>query len=105
MGDDRQVSNANEPSGLERWSAPILVRLAAVPRWLFVLVLAAVFVGGLVIKGFIGGVLLLVITVFLAWLAALGWPQYSPAGRLLRVAVVLLVAYVAASFLFGFSTP
>jgi hypothetical protein len=102
VGDDGSVSNANEPSSLERWSAPILVRLAAVPRWLFVLGLAVVFLAGLAVPGVIGAILLLVIALFLAWLAALGWPNYSVGGRLLRVLVVLLVAYVAAGKLFSF---
>jgi uncharacterized membrane protein len=104
VSDDGSVSNANEPSSLERWSAPILVRLAAVPRWLFVIVLAAVFLAGMAVPGVVGGLLLLLITLFLAWLAALGWPRYSVGGRLLRVVVVLMVAYVAASKLFGFGT-
>jgi hypothetical protein len=104
VSDDGSVSNANEPSSVERWSAPVLLRLAAVPRWLFVLVLAGVFLAGLMLQGVLGGVLLLLIALFLAWLAALGWPKYSPGGRLLRVFVVLVVAYVAASKLFGFGT-
>jgi hypothetical protein len=96
------VSNVNEPTALERISAPILLRLAAVPRWLFVIVLAGFVVAGLAISGPIGGAFLVVVALFLAWLAALGWAHYSWSGRLLRVAVVLLVAYIAAAKLLGF---
>ena len=102
MGDDGPVTNANEPSALERLSAPLVLRLAGVPRWLFVAGLAALVLGGLFLPGVLGGLLLLLVTAFLAWLAALGWPHHDVPARLLRAAVVVLVGYVAVSKIFGF---
>ena len=42
------------------------------------------------------------VAVLLAWLAALGWSSYGVPARLLRVAVIALVAYVAVSKFTGF---
>ncbi|MFZ0323742.1 MAG: DUF6703 family protein [Actinomycetes bacterium] len=91
-----------DATAFQRWSAPLLVRLTAMPRWSFVIVLAVVTFAGLMLDGILGGLLLLLLAALLAWLAALGWPTYNVAARLLRVVVVALVLYVAASKLFGF---
>jgi hypothetical protein len=56
-------------------------------------VIAALFVGGLAVHGWGGAAMLLVVTVFLAWLALLSWPTLQPATRLLRVvALAVLLA-------------
>ena len=52
-------------------------------------------VAGLLLETALGGVLLLVLAAFLAWLAVLGWPSLTPMGRLLRLVVVGIVVYVA----------
>ena len=81
----------------QRLSAPVLVALTKVPRWGFVIGLAVVLFAGLAIDGVVGGLLMTLLAVFLAWLAALGWSSYGVPARLLRVAVIALVAYVAVS--------
>lgn len=85
----------SEPSAFQRWSAPLLVRLAALPRWSLVVGLAALLVAGLVLSGWPGAVVLGALALFLAWLAALGWSRLSPAAALLRVVTILLVVVAA----------
>ena len=85
------------PSALERISAPWLVRLSLVPRWLFLIVLGSVLFAGLYLDNAVGGVLLLVLALFLAWLASLGWTRVTPIGRVLRLLTVGLLVYVAVS--------
>ena len=55
----------------------------------------ALTVAGLLLENVLGGVLLLVLAAFLAWLAVLGWPSLTPVGRLLRLLVIGLVVYFA----------
>jgi hypothetical protein len=85
------------PSALERISAPWLVRLSLVPRWLFLIVLGAMLFAGLYLENAVGGILLLLLALFLAWLASLGWSRVSPLGRVLRLLTVGLLVYVAVS--------
>ena len=85
------------PSALERMSAPWLVRLSLVPRWLFLIVLGSVLFAGLFLDNAVGGVLLLVLALVLAWLASLGWSRVSPVGRVLRLLTGGLLVYVAVS--------
>jgi hypothetical protein len=55
----------------------------------------AIAVVGLLAGGVIGFVLLLVVTLFLTWLAALAWPLLSPQSRLLRILIPLAVLTAA----------
>lgn len=89
MTDDRT------PSALERFSAPWLVRLSLIPRWLFLIVLGALLFTGLYLENAVGGVLLLALALFLAWLASLGWSHVSPIGRVLRLVTVGVLVYLA----------
>ncbi len=91
MADDRT------PSALERISAPWLVRLSLIPRWLFLIVLGGLLFAGLYLENAIGGILLLILALFLAWLASLGWSHASPPGRILRLCVVGVMVYLAVS--------
>ena len=70
---------------IERWSLRPATYLRALPRWLPPVVIAALFVGGLAVRGWGGAVMLLAVTAFLAWLAVLSWPRLQPQTRLLRV--------------------
>ena len=70
---------------IERWSLRPAAYLRALPRWLPPAVIAALFVGGLAVRGAGGAVMLLAVTAFLAWLAVLSWPRLQPQTRLLRV--------------------
>ena len=91
------MADDHTPSALERISAPWLVRLSLVPRWLFLIVLGSVLFAGLYLDNALGGVLLLVLALFLAWLASLGWSRVTPIGRVLRLLTVGLLVYVAVS--------
>ena len=97
MHHDGHVPDDRNPTPLERFSAPLLLQLSRVPRWLLLVVVLGLTVAGLVLENALGGVLLLVLAAFLAWLATLGWPSLSPVGRLLRLVVVGIVVYVAFS--------
>jgi hypothetical protein len=89
------MSDDHTPSALERISAPWLVRLTLVPRWLFLIVLGALLFAGLYLENAVGGVLLLLLALFLAWLASLGWSHVSPMGRVLRLVTVGVLVYLA----------
>jgi hypothetical protein len=78
---------------IERLSLRPAAYLRALPRWLPPVVIAALFIGGLAVGGWGGAIMLLVVTVFLAWLAVLSWPALQPPTRVLRVlAVAVLLA-------------
>jgi hypothetical protein len=78
---------------IERLSLRPAAYLRHLPRWLPPVVVAALFVGGLAVSGWGGAAMLLVVTVFLAWLALLSWPTLQPSTRLLRVvALAVLLA-------------
>lgn len=91
------MNHASEPSTFQRLSAPVVIRLAALPRWLFVVVPAALVVLGLLLPGWPGALVLLLLALFLAWLAALSWQQAESLPRLLRVVTVAIVLVAAAS--------
>jgi len=101
MSNSKQPDQRDEsrPSNrLERMSAPWLFVLQRVPRWLFMVGLATVLLVGLALENAIGGVLLLLLALFLAWLAAIGWRYVSPAGRVLRLVVLLVLVAVGVSY-------
>ncbi|WP_318272143.1 DUF6703 family protein [Microbispora triticiradicis] len=84
---------------VETKSAPLLVFLFQMPRWLAPVVLVALLIAGLVVPDWRGGVAVLPVLAFIAWLAYLSWPSLRPMGRLLRVAVgTFLVLLVATRF-------
>jgi hypothetical protein len=91
------VTMVDEPGPLERFSAPLLVRLSRLPRWLILVVTAAVLLAGLLLENAFGGVLLLLLAGFLAWLAILGWSRLEPAGRLLRLLTIGLLVFAGVS--------
>ena len=87
---------------LERWSAPVILTLNRLPRLLVPILLAVVLVAGLLVpNGIVGGLLLLVVGAFLAWLVALSWPVIAGAARLIRVVTVVAVVGIAVLRLTG----
>lgn len=83
---------------LERFSYPILLTMQRVPRWLVVILMATCLFLGLIQSGslsWLGGILLLLVAVFLGWLVALSWPVISPGSRILRVVVVAAIVGIA----------
>jgi len=94
------MSTSREPrrpevTPFERLSAPYLIRLHGVPRWLLAIVLAGLLVVGLFVKGVVGAAILFALAMFLAWLAAVGWRLLSPGSRTIRLLVVGLLVWVA----------
>lgn len=76
---------------VERRSAVLLVALSRVPRWLVAVVIAAVFLGVLVLPVAAAAVCLVVLLGFLGWLAYLSWPGLDSRGRSLRVLALLVL--------------
>ncbi len=81
---------------IERLSLRPAAYLRALPRWLPPVVIAALFVAGLAVHGWGGAAMLLLIAVFLAWLAVLSWPALPPQTRLLRVAALAVLLALCA---------
>lgn len=75
----------------EAVSFPFLRMLSSLPRWLVVVLPALLLLLGLIQTGslaWLGGGLLSIVFVMLAWLTALSWPAISPGSRLMRVIVL-----------------
>jgi hypothetical protein len=84
----------------ERRSAKALVFLHQLPTWILPLVLVALLIAGLAIKGPGGAVALGGVALVLGWLATISWPRLTSnakAGRILGIAVVLFLAGLQAS--------
>jgi hypothetical protein len=79
----------------ERRSAKTLIYLHQLPTWVAPLVLVALLVTGLAVKGPGGAVALCGVAAVLGWLGALSWPQLSAQGRVSRVLAVALVLALA----------
>lgn len=78
---------------VERRSALPLVWLHQAPRWILPVALGLVLIAGLMVPGPVGALLLVVLSLFFAWLAFLAWPSITAGQRLLRmVAVAVLLA-------------
>lgn len=77
---------------VERGSMPLLMRLAQLPRWLVVIVLLALVIAGLVLRGPAGAAVLLLVGALAAWLLVLSWPALGPGARSARVLVIVLIA-------------
>jgi hypothetical protein len=74
------------------------VTLQRVPRWVMVILPAALLFLGLIQTGglaWLGGILLLLVAVFLAWLLVLSWPVLTIGSRTLRLVTVVAVVGIA----------
>ncbi len=92
--DDRARSSGLR-GAVERASRPALVGLSRMsPLVPFALMLVLIVVG-LFLPGVAGFVLLVLALLFVGWLLYLGWPAFSTSERLMRLAVIVLVAAVA----------
>jgi hypothetical protein len=90
---DRPPSEARR-SAEQRSAAPLLY-LRQLPAWVPAVVLAALLVAGLAVRGWAGAALLIVVAAFLSWLAFLSWPRLPARGRLGRVAAIVLLLGLA----------
>ena len=75
----------------EQRSRPWLLRLNALPRWVVLVAVLVLAIGGLLLPGITGAVVLLLVGVLAAWLTALSWPVLSPGARGARLAILLLI--------------
>ena len=76
---------------LNHVSAPLLLRLHALPRWTIPVVMGLALASGLFLTdelAWLGTLLLMLVAVFVGWLLALSWPVLSPGARLARGLVV-----------------
>jgi len=92
----QQAASGFRPT-LERLSAPWLVTLHRLPRWLVPVILAVFLFIGLISSGpwiWVGALMLGIITLFVAWLSALAWPVLTPGSRLARVLIVVALGGV-----------
>ncbi|MFL1382420.1 MULTISPECIES: DUF6703 family protein [unclassified Nocardiopsis] len=87
---------------VERRSAVPLLWLHRAPRWLSPLLLGVLFVAGLLAPGLVGGLCLLPVALFLAWLAYLTWPTLEPRQRAPRALVVGVIGVLAVARFLGF---
>ena len=77
---------------VERASAPVLLWLSSRPRFLLPALVAVLLVGGLAAPAAYGLPMLGVLTLLLVWLSYLSWPALDGRGRLLRAAMLALIA-------------
>lgn len=78
---------------VEQASLPLITRLSRLPRVVPGLVVLALMLAGAFIPGW-GWVFLVIVLAILAWLAFLSWPRLRPPERLMRIAVLAMVAAI-----------
>ena len=87
------------PPWIVRYSARGLYLLNQVPKAVVLLTIAATLVLALIVEGVLGGILLLALGAFFAWLLLVSWPVLTPVRRLLRLVVVALIIGFAVQML------
>ena len=84
---------------VERFSARPLFFLANLPKWVPMLVALGLLVTGFIVPGLIGAAALLLVAIFLGWLAYMSWPRINASGRVMRViamgCMVILIVWQA----------
>lgn len=100
-GPGTQKPGGKARKDLEKASLPVLQRLTAVPKWLLVVAMASALFAGLVmppqlpVTRAIGGILLLIVALFLGWLLALAWPVLGTGSRFIRSVIIVVVVLIA----------
>jgi hypothetical protein len=77
---------------VERRSAPVLLWLSSRPRFLLPVLVAVLLIGGLGAPPSYGLPLLVVLSLLLVWLSYLSWPALDGRARMLRAAMLALIA-------------
>ncbi|MDQ5840527.1 MAG: hypothetical protein M3537_05175 [Chloroflexota bacterium] len=72
-----------------------MTKLSSLPRAVPFLLLLALLLGGLLIKGPVGFVLMGLGAAFVGWILYLSWPRLSGTERIMRFAVLLLAVALA----------
>ena len=80
---------------VEHVSDPMLQRIARAPRAVPVLVVLALLVIGVAVRGVVGTVCFGVCALLVAWLLYLAWPRIQPIERMMRCSVLLLAVALA----------
>jgi ABC-type multidrug transport system fused ATPase/permease subunit len=99
-----QPASSSGRATLERLSAPWLVRLHGLPRWLVPVGLASLLFVGLLLAGdwaWLGAIFLAIIGLFITWLTALSWPILTGSSRMIRVVVAVVIFGLAVLKLLG----
>ena len=78
----------------ERASLQALTYISSLPRFVPFLAILGLVIAGLLIPGW-GWVLIVLVVLLLAWIGALAWPRLSMPERMMRVAVVVMMAAIA----------
>ena len=78
---------------IETASLPTVRWLSGLPRFVPFLIVVALMVAGILVKPW-GWVFIALTALFLGWMLYLGWPRLSNAERMMRLAVLVLVAAV-----------
>ncbi|MEI8057412.1 MAG: DUF6703 family protein [Actinomycetes bacterium] len=86
---------------LERSSAGPLMFMHSLPAWLVPVLLAVTLLIGLLLPWRWTAIVLLLPTVFLAWLMTVSWPLLSPVGKVLRSGAVLVLLWATVARLTG----
>ena len=95
-------SKSPKPNNLHKISAPILLFIHSLPRLVFPIFTAAILLGGLfATSSVLGGSLLLLLGLILAWLIALSWTLLTPIARIVRSLMLVMVFAYALSRLIG----
>lgn len=82
-------------------SKPLLTRIHALPRLVVPLVTLLLVVVGALGPLSLAVPALVIVFVFVAWIAYLAWPIVPTSGRVLRVIMLLLITGIAISRLVG----
>ena len=80
---------------IEHRSNPMVESLHRAPRTLPIVLFALLVVGGVALRGIVGGVLLGLAAAFVGWLAYLVWPRLSLPERVMRLAFLFVVVALA----------
>lgn len=95
-------SNTPKPNKLHQLSAPALLFIHSLPRFVFPLVTAAILLGGLfTTNSILGGSLLVLLGLILAWLIALSWKLLTPTAQVVRSLMLVVVFGYAFGRIFG----
>ena len=79
---------------VERFSARPLVFLAQMPRWVVLVIVLGLLISGFAVPGLIGAIALLLVAIFLGWLAYLSWPSINAQARAGRVVAVVCMLVI-----------
>lgn len=76
---------------IERSSAPILISLSKLPKFVAPVFVAILLVIGLYQHNLIGIVCISLVVLFIVWLSFLAWPVLEPRARVMRLVLIGLL--------------